>query len=82
MSAYSALMALRAVEAEEGALHLDQRRALLAELRRVVLKHAQAIADAAAADYGARSPEDTLLADVLLIADACAYSRRKLRGWP
>ncbi len=81
MTAHATLIALRAVEAEEGAPGLDQRRALLAELRRVVLKHAQAIADAAAADYGARSAEDTLLADVLLVADACAYSRRKLRRW-
>ncbi len=81
MTPADALAALRAVEAEEGALSLDLRRALLAELRRVVLKHAAAIAEAAAADYGARSAEDTLLADVLLIADACSYSRRKLRGW-
>lgn len=81
MTPAAALATLRAVEAEEGAPSPDQRRALLAELRRVVLKHAAAIAEAAAADYGARSAEDTLLADVLLIADACAYSRRKLRGW-
>jgi acyl-CoA reductase-like NAD-dependent aldehyde dehydrogenase len=81
MTPKDALAALRAVEAEEGALSHDQRRALLAELRRVVLKHAASIAEACAADYGARSAEDTLLADVLLIADACAYSRRKLRGW-
>ncbi|MBS7788865.1 aldehyde dehydrogenase family protein [Roseococcus sp. SDR] len=81
MTPAEALAALRAVEAAEGAPSLDARRALLAELRRVVLKHAAAIAEAAAADYGARSAEDTLLADVLLIADACSYSRRKLRGW-
>lgn len=77
----AALNALRAVEAEEGAPDLARRRALLADLRRVVLRHAQAIANAAAADYGARSPEDSLLADVLLIADACSYTRRKLRRW-
>ena len=81
MSAYTALMALRAVEAEDGAPGLDQRRVLLAELRRVVLRHAQAMADAAAADYGARSAEDTLLADVLLVADACTHARRHLRRW-
>ena len=81
MSAQTALMALRAAEAEQGAPGLDQRRALLAELRRVVLKHAQAMADAAAADFGNRSAEDSLLADVLLVADACTYSRRHLRRW-
>lgn len=81
MTSQTALMALRAVEAEEGAPDLAFRRALLGELRRVVLKHARAIADAAAADYGARSAEDSLLADVLLVADACSYTRRHLRRW-
>lgn len=81
MTPDAALTALRAVEAEQGAPDLASRRALLADLRRVLLNHAQAIADAAAADFGARSPEDSLLADVLLIADACSYTRRKLRRW-
>ncbi|UPY38013.1 aldehyde dehydrogenase family protein [Sediminicoccus sp. KRV36] len=81
MTSQTALMALRAAEAEDGAPDLGQRRALLAELRRVVLKHAQAVADAAQADYGARSAEDTFLADVLLVADACNHARRHLRRW-
>lgn len=81
MTAQIALMALRAAEAEHGAPGLGERRALLAALRRVVLKHAQAIAEAAAADFGARSAEDTFLADVLLVADACTHSRRRLRRW-
>lgn len=81
MSAQEALAALRSAEAEDGAPSLDQRRALLAELRRVLLRHAQAMADAAAQDFGARSAEDTWLTDVLLTADSAAYTRRKLRSW-
>lgn len=81
LRADAALMALRAVEAAEAAPDLAQRRALLAELRRVVLSHAQAMAEAAAADYGARNAGDTLLADVLLVADACTHARRHLRRW-
>jgi acyl-CoA reductase-like NAD-dependent aldehyde dehydrogenase len=46
-----------------------------------VLSHAQALADAAAADFGARAPEDTFLADVLLVADAARHSRRRLHRW-
>jgi hypothetical protein len=33
------------------------------------------------ADYGGRSRMDTLLADILVVADAARYSRRKLKGW-
>ena len=77
----TALQDLRAIEAMDGVPDQAQRRALLAALRRVVLVHASAIAEAAAADFGARSAEDTYLADVLLVADACTYSRRHLRRW-
>jgi acyl-CoA reductase-like NAD-dependent aldehyde dehydrogenase len=76
-----ALAALRAAEQRDGALSLDRRRALLAALRAGVLARAECFARALAADYGGRAEADTLLADVLLVADAAAYARRNLRRW-
>ncbi|MBB3900219.1 aldehyde dehydrogenase family protein [Roseococcus suduntuyensis] len=81
MTPAQALAALRAAEAEDGAPGLDQRRAFLDALSRAALSRAAAIADAAHADFGARSAEDTLLADVKIIADAAAHLRRNLRRW-
>lgn len=81
MSPAEALAALRAAEARDGRLDLDRRRALLAKLAETVLARAEDFAAALDADYGGRSRYDTLLADVLIVADAACYSRRKLRGW-
>lgn len=76
-----ALARLRTAEAEDGAPDLARRRALLGALRRSVVARADRIAEAASADFGLRDRTDTLLADVLLVADAAAYSRRWLRDW-
>lgn len=81
MTPAQALAALRAAEAEDGAPGLDQRRAFLHALSRAVMSRAAAIAAAAHADFGARSAEDTLLADVKIIADAASHLRRNLRRW-
>jgi coniferyl-aldehyde dehydrogenase len=71
MTPADALARLRTAEAEDGAPDLAQRRALLAALRRSVIARADAIAEAASADFGLRDRTDTLLADVLLVAEAC-----------
>ncbi len=80
-----ALARLRAAEARDGALPLERRRALLAALAATLLRQAEAIATAMDADYGGaeggRARLDTLLADVVLTADAARFSRRKLRRW-
>jgi acyl-CoA reductase-like NAD-dependent aldehyde dehydrogenase len=76
-----ALAALRATEAREGRLPLDHRRELLAHLAATLLARADDIVAALDADYGGRSRYDTLLADVLVVADAARYTRRKLCGW-
>lgn len=81
MTPAEALARLRAVEAEEGDLPLERRRALLRGLSAAVMSRAAAIADAAAADFGARSQEDTWLADVKIVVDAAGYARRHLRRW-
>ncbi len=76
-----ALAALRAAEARDGRLAVDHRRELLARLAEEVLRRGEDLATALDADYGGRGRQDTLLADVLVVADAARYSRRKLRGW-
>jgi len=81
MTPSEALASLRAAEARDGIIGLDQRRALLAKLVTALLTRAEAIAAAMDADYGGRSRMDTLLADVVCVVDAARFSRRKLRGW-
>jgi acyl-CoA reductase-like NAD-dependent aldehyde dehydrogenase len=86
MSPAEALAALSG----RGPIPLEDRRALLAALRAEMLRRAPDAITAAAADFGGitgagtasgRSEMDTLLADVLLVADAAAYARRHLRRW-
>lgn len=76
-----ALARLRAAEAEDGAPGLAARRAHVAALAAAVMARAGAIAAAAAEDFGGRSAEDTLLADVKLVADHAAQIGRNLRRW-
>jgi acyl-CoA reductase-like NAD-dependent aldehyde dehydrogenase len=76
-----ALAALRAAEARDGRLTIAQRRDLLKRLAGAVLDRAEDFARALDADYGGRSRYDTLLADVLIVADAAKYSRRWVGWW-
>ena len=73
--------ALAALRAEGTRLSLRERRALLATLARVVVRRAEDFVAAADADYGGRSTEETLLADVLLVAQAARRARRWLWWW-
>ena len=81
MTPAEALARLRAAEARDSRLGIEARRDLLARLADALLARAETIATALDADYGGRSRLDTLLADVLVVADAARYSRRKLKGW-
>ncbi|MBL6459036.1 aldehyde dehydrogenase family protein [Belnapia sp. T6] len=80
-SAAEALAGLRAAEARDGALDLARRRALLDALAATLLRRAEAIAAAIDADYGGRSPEETLLAEVKLVVDAARHARSHLARW-
>ncbi|MCK8784858.1 aldehyde dehydrogenase family protein [Roseomonas sp. NAR14] len=62
-------------------LDLAQRRELLDRLRRALVERAGALVAALDADYGGRAAEETLLAEVLLVADAARHARRHLRRW-
>lgn len=81
MTPAEALAALRAAEARDGRLPLDARRDLLARLADALIARGEDFRAALDADYGGRSRFDTLLADVLLVADAARHARRKLRRW-
>ncbi len=81
MTPSEALGALREAEARDGALPLDRRRDALASLAAVVLRRADDVAAAVDADYGGRSVEETLLAEVVLVADAARHARGRLRRW-
>ncbi len=76
MTPAEALVVLRAAQARDGAPNLKQRRALLLSLARVMKARAQDIMVVLDAEYEGRAPIETLLADVLLVADAALYARR------
>ena len=77
----AALAALRLAESRDGPLSLDRRRALLEALVATLLRHAEAIAEAIDADFGGRSRDETLLAEVKLVVDAARHARRHLHRW-
>ncbi len=81
MTPAEALAALRAAEARDGAPDAARRRDLLARLAIEVKRRGEDIAAAADADFGGRDRIETLLADVLLVADMALYARRRLRRW-
>jgi coniferyl-aldehyde dehydrogenase len=76
-----ALAALREAESRDGTLSLDRRRDALASLAAVMLRRADDVAAAVDADYGGRSAEETLLAEVMLVVSAARYARGRLRRW-
>lgn len=73
--------ALAALRAEEWRIGIPERRRLLAALAREVVRRAEDFATAADADFGGRSAVETLVADVLLVAQAARRARRWLRWW-
>jgi len=60
---------------------LDERRARLDALERILLDNAEAIADAINADFGHRSAEESMLLELFGCVDGIRYTRRKLAGW-
>ncbi|MBR0654328.1 aldehyde dehydrogenase family protein [Plastoroseomonas arctica] len=78
MSPAAALAALRA---EPGIPDLAARRAMLHRLDKVMIRRAEEIAAALDADYGGRSRIETMLADIILVADCARHARRNLARW-
>ena len=80
-SAADALAAHRAAAARDGAPGLARRRAMLDALAATLLRRAEEVAAAIDADYGGRSTEESLLAEVKLVVDAARHARRHLHRW-
>ncbi len=72
---------LRAAWERDGALSLDQRRAVLRTLRAILLRDAEAYVAAIAADFGIRSRHETLLTEVVLLLQAIDHALPHLAGW-
>ncbi|MEO8303144.1 MAG: coniferyl aldehyde dehydrogenase [Betaproteobacteria bacterium] len=53
----------------------------LKRLARMTRRHAQDIIDAVSADFGNRSPHETLVADLLSVDEAIKHAKRHLKGW-
>ena len=77
----AAFARLRAADERAGGLPLEERDALLLALDRRLVARADAFVAALDADFGGRSAEETLLAEVLSGANAARHARRNLRRW-
>ena len=53
----------------------------LHRLARMTKRHAQDIIDAISADFGSRSPHETLVADLLAVDESIKHARRHLAWW-
>lgn len=66
---------------ERGAPSLEERSADISRLRDAVKRHANAFADALSADFGSRSRQESLLADVWPVHAAARHALRRLPRW-
>jgi len=81
MTPAEAFAALSAAAARDGAPDAAARREALLRLRAALLARAEEVARAAEADFGGRSRIETLLADVLCVAEAAAHAARHVARW-
>jgi coniferyl-aldehyde dehydrogenase len=66
---------------DRGAPSLDERRADLIRLRDAIKRHADSFADAISADFGNRSRQESLLADVWPVHASLRHALRHLPRW-
>jgi coniferyl-aldehyde dehydrogenase len=59
----------------------ELRKEHLSTLKRLLLKHRGAIADAISRDFTARAESETLMAEIMPCAEHATYVMRRLRGW-
>ena len=77
----------QAFERMRSAFHADMaptlatRRDRLARVARMTRRHARDIIDAISADFGHRSPHETLIADLLAVDESIRHARRHLSRW-
>ena len=77
----TAYAALRAADRREGGLPLSIRKQRLAALQDALVARRDEIAEAVDRDFGRRSREETLIAEVIVTLNAIRHARRRLRGW-
>ncbi|HEX2528892.1 MAG TPA: aldehyde dehydrogenase family protein [Geminicoccus sp.] len=77
----NAFHALRLTERTDGPVELVARLDLLKRLEVAVLGAKERIVQAAAADFGARSREETLFGEVLGVVSALRHAHRHVRRW-
>jgi coniferyl-aldehyde dehydrogenase len=73
--------AQRIAFAQAGAPDYNRRMAALRTLRNLVRSHRDALADAVSADFGGRSPDETLALEVLPLIDEIQNARASLAQW-
>jgi len=76
-----ALERMRAAHVREMTPTLVTRRDRLARLARMTRRHGSDLIDAISADFGHRSPHETLIADLLAVDEAVKYARRHVARW-
>ena len=59
----------------------DERRNWLKQLKQMLLKHKEALIEAIDKDFGARSRNETLLAEFMSSLGGIAYNRKNLKKW-
>ena len=60
---------------------IEQRKKDLLALKSMLSENREAIADAMNADYGSRSRQETLLAEIIMVLDGINFANRHLKQW-
>src|SRR5262245_57596181 len=71
----------RAAYAKHPFPSLEERRAQLRAIERVLLENRDAIAEAIDRDFGHRATEESLMLELFTCVDGIRHARRKLAGW-
>jgi coniferyl-aldehyde dehydrogenase len=77
----TAFSALREAEARDGSIPLARRQALLDTLGSALARRRNDIAAAIDADFGRRSADETLIAEVFVCVEAVKHARKRLHRW-
>jgi coniferyl-aldehyde dehydrogenase len=78
---WSVLAAQREAFLRDGAPSLDERRSDLSKLKQGILAHRRDFEAAIEADFGHRSPHETLIMEMMPTVQGINYMRSKLRRW-
>lgn len=79
--AAEAFAALTAEDRSSGGLPLAQREALLGALAHHLVEQRERLVEALDGDFGRRSREETLVAEMLSVVNAARYAQHRLRRW-